>query len=66
MPRLSVYVNLSIYAFGFTGLWTSVGSVILPLLVTDLAGEIPVTVLWFTLEKNGAVSIIGITGGVVA
>jgi len=59
------FLNLNLYSFGLTGLWTSVGSVILPLMVSDMIVRGPIRFLGFELQKNGAVSVIAIVGGLV-
>ena len=59
------FLNLNLYSFGLTGLWTAVGSVILPLMVSDMIARGPIRFLGFEVQKNGAISIITITGGLV-
>ena len=59
------FLNLNLYSFGLTGLWTAVGSVILPLMVSDMIARGPIRFLGFEFQKNGAISIIAITGGLV-
>lgn len=49
--------NLSIYAFGMSGLWTAVGSVILQFRVLDIADE---------SRKNGVLGLIALAGLVAA
>jgi MFS family permease len=59
------FLNLNLYSFGLTGLWTAVGSDILPLMVSDMIARGPIRFLGFEFQKNGAISIIAIAGGVV-
>ena len=60
------FINLNLYSFGLTGLWTAVGSVILPLMISGMiAREVPIRFLGFELQKNGAISVIAIIGGLV-
>jgi len=59
------FLNLNLYSFGLTGLWTAVGSVILPLMISDMITRGPIRFLGFDLQKNGAISVIAIVGGLV-
>jgi len=59
------FTNLNIYSFGLTGLWTAVGSVVLPLMVSDLIAAGPVSFFGFDFDKNGAISIIALMGGAI-
>jgi MFS family permease len=59
--------NLSIYAFGLSGIWTGVGGGILPFKVLEALDAGRVEILGYSLDKNGALGIISLVGlGVAA
>ena len=65
-PGQPGYANLSIYAFGLSGVWTGIGSGILPFKVLEVIESENVEILGYILEKNGALGIISLLGLVVA
>ena len=65
-PGQPGYANLSIYAFGLSGVWTGVGSGILPFKVLEVLEKQNVEILGYALDKNGALGIISLLGLVVA
>jgi MFS family permease len=62
-PNLS---NLSIYAFGLSGVWTGIGAGILPFKVIEALELGGIAVLGYALDKNGALGLISLLGLIVA
>ena len=62
-PNLS---NLSIYAFGLSGVWTGIGAGILPFKVIEALEVGDISVLGYTFDKNGALGLISLLGLIVA
>lgn len=62
-PNLS---NLSIYAFGLSGVWTGIGASILPFKVIEALEVGNMSVLGYTFDKNGALGLISLLGLIVA
>lgn len=62
-PNLS---NLSIYAFGLSGVWTGIGASILPFKVIEALEVGDMSVLGYTFDKNGALGLISLLGLIVA
>ncbi|MBT5252288.1 MAG: MFS transporter, partial [Chloroflexi bacterium] len=62
-PNLS---NLSIYAFGLSGVWTGIGAGILPFKVIEALELGGISVLGYALDKNGALGLISLLGLIVA
>jgi MFS family permease len=60
------FVNLSVYAFGLSGLWTGVGSGILPFKVLEALELGRVEIVGYALDKNGALGTLSLLGLVVA
>ena len=60
----SSFINLSLYAFGLSGLWTAMGNPILPIKVEEIIAD-GGTVLWFD-QKNGALAFVSLVGLAVA
>lgn len=60
------FTNLSFYAFGLSGVWTSVGSGILPFKVLEALEVGRVEVLGYALDKNGALGLLSLLGLSVA
>ena len=60
------FLNLNLYSFGLTGLWTAAGSIILPRMVLDMSARGPIRFLGFDIQENSAVSIVLIAGLVLA
>lgn len=60
------FTNLSIYAFGLSGVWTGVGAGILPFKVLEALERGDVTVVGYSLDKNGALGMLSLLGLVVA
>jgi len=58
--------NLSIYAFGLSGVWTGVGAGILPFKVLEALELGRVEFFGYALDKNGALGILSLLGLVVA
>ena len=56
------FTNLSFYAFGLSGVWTGVGSGILPFKVLEALDMRTVEVLGYTLDKNGALGLLSLLG----
>ncbi len=58
-------VNLSIYAAGLSGLWTALGTPILPIKVEEILAGTGTSLLWFDFDgddKNGALGIVSLVG----
>ena len=62
-PNLS---NLSIYAFGLSGVWTGIGAGILPFKVIEALELGNMSILGYALDKNGALGLISLLGLIVA
>ncbi|MEE8046469.1 MAG: MFS transporter, partial [Dehalococcoidia bacterium] len=60
------FTNLSIYAFGLSGVWTGVGAGILPFKVLEALDAGRVEIIGYSLDKNGALGIISLVGLVIA
>ncbi len=60
------FTNLSFYAFGFSGVWTGVGSGILPFKVLEALEFGRVEILGYALDKNGALGLLSLLGLCVA
>ncbi len=58
--------NLSLYAFGLSGVWTGVGVGILPFKVLEALDAGRVEILGYALDKNGALGILSLLGLMVA
>ena len=56
------FTNLSFYAFGLSGVWTGIGSGILPFKVLEALELGRVELLGYTLDKNGALGLISLVG----
>jgi MFS family permease len=65
-PGSSNLSNLSIYAFGLSGVWTGIGAGILPFKVIEALEVGDISVLGYTLDKNGALGLISLLGLIVA
>ena len=65
-PGHPSYTNLSIYAFGLSGLWTGVGSGVLPFKVLQVLESQNVELLGYGLDKNGALGVISLVGLIIA
>ncbi len=62
-------VNLSIYAAGFSGLWTAFGNAILPIKIDEILANGGSTILGITFDandKNGAIGIVSLLGLAIA
>jgi len=60
------FTNLSLYAFGLSGVWTGVGAGILPFKVLEALELGPIEVFGYALNKNGALGLISLIGLSVA
>lgn len=61
------FTNLSIYAFGFSGVWTGVGAGILPFKVLEALDAGRIEIFGYALDKNGALGLLSLVGlGVAA
>jgi MFS family permease len=60
------FANLSLYAFGLSGLWTAVGAGILPFKVLEALELGRIEVLGTELDKNGALGMLSLLGLLVA
>lgn len=60
------FSNLSLYAFGLSGLWTGVGSGILPFKVLEALEIGSVEIFGYALDKNGALGMLSLLGLLVA
>ena len=60
------FTNLSLYAFGLSGVWTGVGSGILPFKVLEVLEHSSVEILGYGLDKNGALGLLSLIGLSVA
>ena len=60
------FTNLSIYAFGLSGVWTGVGAGILPFKVLEALEAGRVEMLGYSLDKNGALGMLSLVGLAVA
>ncbi|MDA0676755.1 MAG: MFS transporter, partial [Chloroflexi bacterium] len=61
--------NLSLYAFGVSGLWTALGTPLLPIKINEIVGNGGSSVLGVLFDgndKNGALGIVSLLGLVVA
>lgn len=54
--------NLSLYAFGLSGVWTGIGSGILPFKVLEALELGRIELLGYALDKNGALGLISLVG----
>jgi len=59
-------VNLNAYAFGLSGLFTGIGSGVLPFKVLDIVEDGKVHVLWMDLDQNGAIAFVSLCGLLMA
>ena len=62
-------INLSLYAFGVSGLWTALGTPLLPIKVNEIVengGSSVLGVLFDANDKNGALGIVSLLGLMVA
>ena len=59
-------INLSFYAFGLSGLWTAMGTPILPIKVDEILDDGSVTFLTFSLDRNGLLGLVSLVGLAVA
>jgi MFS family permease len=58
-------VNLSLYALGISGLWTALGTPLLPIKVEEIVGNGGSSILGIVFDednKNGALGIVSLTG----
>jgi MFS family permease len=60
------FTNLSLYTFGISGVWTGIGAGILPFKVLEALELGDVTVIGYSLDKNGALGMLSLMGLVVA
>jgi MFS family permease len=60
------FTNLSIYAFGLSGVWTGIGAGILPFKVLEALELGRVEILGYAFDKNGALGILSLLGLIVA
>ena len=60
------FTNLSFYAFGLSGVWTGVGSGILPFKVLEALELGTVEIVGYSLDKNGALGLLSLVGLSVA
>jgi MFS family permease len=60
------FTNLSIYAFGLSGVWTGVGAGILPFKVLEVLDAGSVEIVGYALDKNGALGILSLVGLAIA
>ncbi|NQW19419.1 MAG: MFS transporter [Chloroflexi bacterium] len=60
------FTNLSLYAFGLSGIWTGVGAGILPFKILEALESGGVAIFGYALDKNGALGLISLLGLVVA
>ena len=59
--------NLSIYAFGMSGVWIALGSVVLQFKILDIVERESISILGLMLDKNALLALISLAGlGVVA
>ena len=56
------FTNLSLYSFGLSGLWTAVGSVILPFKILEVLEIGTINVFGQILDKNGALGVMSLIG----
>ena len=56
------FTNLSLYSFGLSGLWTAVGSVILPFKILEVLEIDTINVFGQILDKNGALGVMSLMG----
>ena len=56
------FTNLSVYSFGLSGLWTAVGSVILPFKILEILEIGTIEILGQPLDKNGALGVMSLIG----
>ena len=56
------FTNLSLYSFGLSGLWTAVGSVILPFKILEVLEIGTINVFGQMLDKNGALGVMSLIG----
>ena len=62
-------VNLSLYALGISGLWTALGTPLLPIKIGEIVGDGGSSILGFVFDesdKNGALGIVSLTGLAIA
>ena len=60
------FSNLSLYAFGLSGVWTGVGTGILPFKVLEALEAGQIEILGYALDKNGALGMLSLLGLIVA
>ena len=60
------FTNLSLYAFGLSGVWTGIGAGILPFKVLEALELGDVSVVGYSLDKNGALGVLSLLGLIVA
>jgi len=60
------FTNISIYAFGLSGVWTASGAGILPFKVLEALEQESVEILGYALDKNGALGVLSLLGLAVA
>ena len=53
---------MSVYSFGLSGLWTAVGSVILPFKILEILEIGTIEILGQPLDKNGALGVMSLIG----
>ncbi len=61
--------NLSIYAAGLSGLWTALGTPLLPIKVEEILADGGSSILWMDFDednKNGALGIVSLIGLAIA
>jgi len=58
--------NLSIYAFGLSGVWTGISAGILPFKVIEALEVSDISVFGYTFDKNGALGLISLLGLIIA
>ena len=56
------FTNLSVYSFGLSGLWTAVGSVIIPFKILEILEIGTIEILGQPLDKNGALGVMSLIG----
>ena len=56
------FTNLSLYTFGLSGIWTAVGSVVLPFKILDVLEVGTIEVFGQILDKNGALGVMSLIG----
>lgn len=59
------FTNLSVFAFGFSAVWTGIG-ILMPFKVLELLDSGPVVVFSYALGKNQTLGLIALVGGLLA